>query len=213
MMGLMNFKTIAAAALISVASAGSALATTTATYYFGTYVETTSGANLGTGSQATLVVTDLGSDGVKFELTNTANDDGAYLQTKLDFLVISYLDELPDPLLYVDDTNFLRTVSTNGGSGSTEGISFDFGAVFGGKQKDFLYTGSTAIFRILNIEFGLLDFSPFNSVIHMAGFSVDNKPSTKYTTGVVPLPASLPLLLGGIGLLGFVGRRRKATPA
>jgi hypothetical protein len=33
----------------------------------------------------------------------------------------------------------------------------------------------------------------------------------KLRVSEVPLPASLPLLLGGIGLLGFVGRRRKAT--
>lgn len=35
----------------------------------------------------------------------------------------------------------------------------------------------------------------------------------KLRVSEVPLPASLPLLLGGIGLLGFVGRRRKATTA
>ncbi|WP_299849532.1 VPLPA-CTERM sorting domain-containing protein [uncultured Roseovarius sp.] len=55
---------------------------------------------------------------------------------------------------------------------------------------------------------------PFRLVEGFAG-SVPNSgnslhPSMRYGVGAtVPLPASLPLLIGGFGLLGFVGRRRK----
>ena len=55
---------------------------------------------------------------------------------------------------------------------------------------------------------------PFRLVEGFAG-STPNRanslhPSMRYGVGAtVPLPASLPLLIGGVGLLGFVGRRRK----
>lgn len=66
---------------------------------------------------------------------------------------------------------------------------------------DFLNTGT----------FGIVA-APGVSYTSLSGAFLDSTGITP-PAAVVPVPAALPLLLGGLGLLGFVGRRRRAAAA
>ncbi|QIE57451.1 hypothetical protein G5B40_19575 [Pikeienuella piscinae] len=66
-------------------------------------------------------------------------------------------------------------------------------------MMDFMNTGTFAI-----------DADPGVTYTSSSGVFLD---STGVTPSAVPVPAALPLLLGGLGLLGFVSRRRRAAAA
>jgi hypothetical protein len=104
-------------------------------------------------------------------------------------------------------------------------LAFDFGSVsgFSSLVGDFDGTGIQAYFPAIEVAapegfFGIIGAAGFDTVSFLSAggndnFSIDNLAfgGTVPPPAVVPLPASLPLLIGGVGAMVFLGRRRKAA--
>ena len=117
-------------------------------------------------------------------------------------------------------------------AGKTYTISFDYGnnkgSDFNGSVEtlvlDLIGFGGTVINHtgpiasFINYVFSFTPGSSFNSAIYFnasgsndgdnGGLILDN-----VSLSVVPVPAALPLLAAGLGVLGFAGRRRRAKAA
>lgn len=163
------------------------------------------GADLGSSSQATLNVNQDGSD-VVFSLLN--NSVGHITAIGFTYggtapVAADLTNESVDNVAFFGDGFGLQGLGGPWGP-FTFGVQFQRNNAGGGR----LSTGETAIVRIADTSLGLFDFASLRTGIHIQGLS-GNPDSTKYTPSVVPVPAALPLLAVGLGLLGVLGYRRR----
>ena len=99
----------------------------------------------------------------------------------------------------------VTTISaTNGGGGG--GITWDFGADFGSGESDRLQAGESVTWtQSFSSVLNLVD--PF-AYLHVQ--ALQNGDSGKYIpTTPIPEPETYAMMLAGLGLLGFVARRRR----
>lgn len=211
-MGLMNFKTIAAAVFASALTAGSAFA---ATVSCPGSVSTADREFTVTSEPATTCIAS-GRGNINGN-TDAGNPSGLdpFLVAFPDYLAI---DKSDSTLVGIPGyTGLFGDIGPGGLSGS---ITLVFPTIaqttLGMEYYDFAIgfkTGEGQLdpdWAIFGLPAGLASLT----------WSISGKQALSHTmlyaklrVSEVPLPASLPLLLGGIGLLGFAGRRRKATTA
>jgi hypothetical protein len=214
MMGLMNFKTIAAAALLSSAlTAEVAVASTTLCP--GTPEtndrEFTVTVDPWAGPDPASTCLAYGSGNINGNTTAGSGEGlDPFLQSFTDYVVIDVSNKTNVGIPGYD--GIIATTALTGSSGT---IGLTYPSVPGYEYFDFAIgfkSGAGTIDPVWAV-FGLAPgVSSLNWAISSQGLS-NVILYEKYCVSEVPLPASLPLLLGGIGLLGFVGRRRKATTA
>ena len=105
----------------------------------------------------------------------------------------------------------VSTISaTNGGGGG--GVNWDFGADYGNGDSDRLEAGESVTWtQSFSSVLNLVD--PF-AYLHVQGIA-PNGESGKYipngSTPPIPEPETYAMMLAGLGLLGFVARRRRQS--
>lgn len=115
-------------------------------------------------------------------------------------------------------------------AGKTYTVSFDYGnnknsaggslegLVFGTPLYNSLVTSTAAISSLLAVSFSFTPTIDFASALYFNGFGAFDGDNgglilDNVSLSVVPVPAALPLLAAGLGVLGFAGRRRRAKSA
>ncbi len=204
MFGMKTLKTIAAVGALALMASGAQAVTVN----FDTHH---SGLDVGQTTLGTLSAVQVGND-VEFVYTNTAIgfDPGHTTQ-----LYLTYLGQLATVTL----TN-IAGVSTNGLSISpptNAGLQFQFEISWPTSNKDDgalrLNPGESSTFSLLNTTLaGFFQGDNFG-MIHIQGLT--DGESAKYVasapgTAVVPVPAAGLLLIGALGGLAALRRRRKA---
>lgn len=202
--------TLKAAAIFSAISVSSTAATA-ATYNYNQY---STGANLGVVTLAVLQANQVGSD-VKFTLTNTGN---AGAGSFIDFLDFNYTGALGS--LNLEDEVDAWTITVGDGKNAPGGLGLDVRTdVFPNGSKKGLTSGLSTSWSFLGANLADFSFASPNSLVHIGGLSFNGEESTKYFatpgggggTGVIPLPAGLPLLLTGLGVFGLIRARRRKS--
>jgi hypothetical protein len=114
---------------------------------------------------------------------------------------------------YTLSFNYGNNIYSAGNPGSSESLA----AIIGG-----LTVGSITEFNAIeNYKLALFTFiaaSNFSSAIYLNASGSDDTDNgglilDNVSLSVVPVPAALPLLAAGLGVLGFAGRRRRAKAA
>jgi hypothetical protein len=212
-MHLVKLKATVASATLAIAIFGASIASA-ATVSYNQFV---TGDDLGGGTQATLTYVQNGND-VDFSLTNLLNSLATSFISSIGF---TYTGNTPNSVTNL--TGSQANVTGLGPDNSLivpgKGLSIDFAALFttnnsgGGANR--LVNGETALFRILNAQASLFDFSPFKTGIRGQGLAGGG--STKYTTGdddggtglsPVPVPAGLPMLLSAVLGMAYLRKRK-----
>lgn len=207
--------TLKAAAIFSAISVSSTAATA-ATYNYNQYA---TGANLGVVTLAVLQANQVGSN-VDFTLTNTgAGGEDSWI----DYLDFNYSGVVAD-LVYFDLTpSDPWTISIGSGGNAPGGIRFDVSAdISPPGSANGLASGLSTSWSFLGANLADFSFASPNSLVHIGGLEVFNNrdpDSTKYFatrgggggTGVIPLPAGMPLLLTGLGVFGLIRARRRKS--
>ncbi|MCE8519220.1 VPLPA-CTERM sorting domain-containing protein [Ruegeria pomeroyi] len=205
--------TLKAAAIFSAISVSSTAATA-ATYNYNQY---STGANLGVVTLAVLQANQVG-DNVKFTLTNTGN---AGAGSFIDFLDFNYTGALGS--LNLEDEVDAWTITVGDGKNAPGGLGLDVRTdVFPNGSKKGLTSGLSTSWSFLGARLADFSFASPNSLVHIGGLEVFNNrdpDSTKYFatrgggggTGVIPLPAGMPLLLTGLGVFGLIRARRRKS--
>ncbi len=211
----------AAAVAISAISFASTASSATVTTFFSTFL---TGTDVGNSSLATLVAEDV-AGGVEMTLTNTGTAAGvSSFDTQL-FLAYAAPNDSSVGLTHISGVQTKNFV-TNAGNITNAGYSWQMLVEWGtsnnnngaarleiGESSKFLLTGATTA-RL----FGNSGSNPY-AMIHIQGVGDNANLSSKYGPGdnggggitPVPLPASLPLLLGALGLGGFALKRRQRS--
>ena len=112
-----------------------------------------------------------------------------------------------------------KAVDTSNVAAGNIGQTFDFGLAIGqtGSGSDFF---NSFMFTVLMDGLDVTDFLGQTFAVRGQSIGANRNGSSKEfgtapltvpQTEVIPLPASLPLLLGGLGGLGMLGRRRRAA--
>jgi hypothetical protein len=104
-------------------------------------------------------------------------------------------------------TKIQASIGSNSGS-----INWDFGDTLGGGDGDRLTAGETVEWTM---SFSVLQPNPFfyfdepAMFLHVQGFQVGEGSGKYIPTSPIPEPETYAMLLAGLGLMGFVARRRK----
>lgn len=208
-MYLVKLKATAASATLAIAIFGASIASA-ATVSYSQFV---TGDDLGGGTQATLTYVQNGND-VDFSLTNLLNSLATSFISSIGF---TYMGNAPTSVTTLTESqaNVSRLGPDNSLIVPGEGISIDFAALFRGGEDNRLVVGETALFRILDAQASLFDFSPFKTGIR--GQGLEGGGSTKYTSGdndggtglsPVPVPAGLPMLLSAVLGMAYLRKRK-----
>lgn len=200
-----------AAAVFSVISVSSTAASA-ATYNYNQYV---TGANLGVVTLAVLEANRVG-DNVEFTLTNTGAGGATSWIDRLDF---NYSGDVGS-LDLVDDADDW-TIKIGSGGPAPGNVTFNVAAnIIENGSNNGLLGGLSTSWSFLNANLDDFSFASPNSMVHIGGLSFNGEESTKYFatpggggggTGVVPVPAGLPLLLTGLGVFGLIRARRRKS--
>lgn len=190
-------------------------ATVTTIYNFGSLLTTncpTAPDSFASNPFAQLQATDGGSGSWDFILSINSNlfssfGDGAYVsRIKFDFT----LDPVVRPVVELLDTNgAVKAVYASGDSSG--GTNFDFGTLFGTKSSQRLTENEYVHWNVSNLALGS---SLNNMYVHVqgigGGYCGSDDCSAKYTPIItaIPEPETYVMLLAGLGLLGFMARRR-----
>ncbi|WP_417525024.1 VPLPA-CTERM sorting domain-containing protein [Marinovum sp.] len=197
---------VVAAITVLTSSAASAV-----TVNFGTFV---TGDNLGNTTLATLDAVQNGTN-VDFTLNATFN---AQPTSYVDYLRLNYTGALPS--ISASNVSGVSYNSFSVGTANDASLPFNIKVDWpnsnaGGSGASRLNPGELSSFTISNVSLGLFDFGTSKSLIHVNGLAGGG--STKYTGAIstgtivspVPVPASLPLLLGGLGIFAGMRWRRR----
>jgi hypothetical protein len=103
-------------------------------------------------------------------------------------------------------------------SSAVTALTFDIdGADRGDSVEITAFLGATSLGSLTFTANGVADFSSFGSIDRLVFDDSSTAAGVGYSTfsfnaptGVVPLPAAAPLLLGGLAALGLAARRRRA---
>lgn len=178
-----------------------------------------SGENLGTTQLATLEAMQMGND-VQFTFTNTL---ASHAGSKLTQLLLGYngtASELQNigfmPVSGVASNDFKVGIKTNPSLSkkpiNNAGNDFDIDIGFPTSDAAAMNPGEFSTFKLTNALLGNFFLNsgrdPF-AQLHMQ--ALNNGESTKYSATVIPVPASLPLLLAALAGLAFIRQRRKAA--
>lgn len=129
-------------------------------------------------------------------------------------------DTVPKPIAVRFD--FTDPVMSGIAGGSTAGLRIpDSGIVSGAVQKGVLSWDGPLVLNFGPQNSGKITIALADAVFNTGVFSLfggehfgaDVRATLSYDMAPVPVPAALPLLLGGIGLLGAAGRRRRGRLA
>lgn len=97
--------------------------------------------------------------------------------------------------------------------GSSDGITFDLiGSVTNSVNPIMLNTGGTySILRIVDTTALVFPNSPALDATQNLGYDIDAVQVMLVDPAAIPLPASMPLMIGGLAVAGYFVRRRKSA--
>lgn len=165
-----------------------------------------SGADLGSTSLGTLEATQMGSDTL-FTYTNLLGSPHNSFTTQL-FMTYdgSLLGSSLANVAGVAASSYAFGSFVNAGLTWNAGVGWPATNAGGGILR--LNFGESSTFKLLNTSLDSFFVGDYRAMIHMQGLS--DGQSTKYVAPV-PLPGAILLLLGALGGLGLIARKRQAA--